>query len=182
MRTVRALRSAYEGRRWYSPTHARYRSFLTWNTVAVGEEQPDLAGAGWYDDPLVVGGLRWWDGRSWTQFAAPSRRRRRPLFVAAIITGAIAGCFGFTAFLSVYGDPAPEDHGEKPLPSWAGEVYLGVAAFTGLTLLLVLIDRSRESRRYRHAVDARSPRMVAMGGAVNQTADRGSNPSANDGR
>ena len=52
---------------------------------------PSLGGppAGWYADPLVAGGWRWWDGHAWTPYASappapgvPARKPRLPRWLS----------------------------------------------------------------------------------------------------
>jgi len=44
-------------------------SQATWDTYANASSAraPELAPAGWYDDPGGGGGQRWWDGRGWSE-------------------------------------------------------------------------------------------------------------------
>ncbi|TXK14801.1 GmrSD restriction endonuclease domain-containing protein [Microbacterium wangchenii] len=68
-------------------------------------------GPGWYDDPQLSGGTRWWDGREWTQHVAPPApvvgtlppppaaqprlQQRIPpwLWIVGSVVGALAGIF-----------------------------------------------------------------------------------------
>ncbi len=62
-----------------------------------GESGGDLPPAGWYDDPMVSGGKRYWDGRRWTEAVhgpTPATPPGAPIGGPPLVPAATGGAFG----------------------------------------------------------------------------------------
>ena len=128
--------------------------------------EPSQPIAGWYADPQLPGGMRYWDGSAWTEHRVPppgpppQTSKTSGMAIASLVLG-IVWIYGITSILAIiFGVIAKRNIRDSN--GWVtgdgmatAGLVLGIVGVVGtiaiiVALLIIQPDLDTETRRYRY--------------------------------